>query len=69
MKTDFKTLFQIADHKPDSFKHRALGWVRARWRDIMIAAEVLHEAQFAAPWRDPQHPHRPNQQLRKVSCC
>lgn len=43
-------------YKPASFIGNALGWVKARQRDLMVAATVLHEIQWAAPWDEPESP-------------
>ncbi|MEO8300828.1 MAG: hypothetical protein ABI608_03490 [Rhizomicrobium sp.] len=37
-------------HKPASFISHLLGWLKAGHRDVMIAADVLHEKQWTAPW-------------------
>jgi hypothetical protein len=68
MENDINPSFSIPPHKPASLKNRLLGWVKAWLQDIMIAAEVLHEAQFSAPWRDCQSPHSPNQEPSRRSC-
>jgi hypothetical protein len=61
MESDFNSSFKSATHKPASFKHQLLGWVKGRLRDILIAAEVLHDVQFAAPWLDCESAHSPSQ--------
>jgi hypothetical protein len=69
MKNDRNSGFQAAPVKPSSFDIQLLGWVKARLRDVMIAAEVLHDVQFAAPWLDCQPPHSPSQQPNGHICC
>jgi hypothetical protein len=68
MENDLNPSFRITPHKPASLKNRLIAWVKAWSRDIMIAAEVLHEAQFSAPWRDCQSPRSPNQRPTRQSC-
>ncbi len=41
-------------HKRASFAKLSFAWLSARFRDVMIAAEVLHDIQWAAPWDDSQ---------------
>ena len=36
-----------------------LGWVKARLADVMVAAEVLHEARWSAPWDEATAARRP----------
>jgi hypothetical protein len=52
MRSDFHCGCPDATHKPASFA--LLGWMKARFRDVMIVAEVLHEVRWAAPWDDSQ---------------
>jgi hypothetical protein len=34
--------------------------MKARWRDIVITGEALHDVQWTAPWRERRSPlHRP----------
>jgi hypothetical protein len=39
-------------YKPTSFIPRLRGWMKARLRDLMIVADVMHEVQWSAPWDD-----------------
>ena len=68
MESDLNTGFQVAPYKPASFNTHLLGWVKARLRDIVIAAEVLHDVQFAAPWLDQEPPHPPSRQSIRQTC-
>jgi hypothetical protein len=65
---DINTGFRVAPYKRASFNIHLLGWVKARLRDIVIAAEVLHDVQFAAPWLDHESPHPPSRQCIRQTC-
>jgi hypothetical protein len=55
MSTDSHSGCQVGPYKPASFNTHLIRWLKARFRDVMIVAEVLHDVQYAAPWDD-QHP-------------
>jgi hypothetical protein len=38
-------------------------WMRARFLDLVIAGEVLHDVQWAAPWRDCQSSSASNRDI------
>ena len=54
MSTDLQPSLSCVTHKRVSFVTLLLGWMKARFGDVMLAAEVLHDIQWAAPWDD--HP-------------
>jgi hypothetical protein len=56
MSSDAHSSASSTIHKRGSFATLPLAWLSARFRDIMIAAEVLHDIQWAAPWDDSQSP-------------
>jgi len=59
MHSDFHTGHPDTSHKPASFA--PLGWLKARFQDVMTVADVLHDAQWSAPWDEPQSSSRPTQ--------
>lgn len=54
MNSDLCSDCQAAPYGPASLNIHLVGWMKARFRDLIIAGDVLHEMQWAAPWRDPQ---------------
>jgi hypothetical protein len=62
MRSDRQTGHPDTTHKPASFA--PLGWLKARLQDVKVVADVLHEAQWAAPWDDSQSSSGPRQRQR-----
>jgi hypothetical protein len=61
MSTDLHASSPRATHKRTSSTVSLLGWMKARFGDVMVTAEVLHDVQWAAPWDDAQSaPHHPD---------
>jgi hypothetical protein len=56
MSSDVHYSVPCATHKRASFGIPPFGWLAARFREVMIAAEVLHDIQWAAPWDHSQPP-------------
>ena len=56
MRNDIHSNSPGTTHKPGSFILHPLGWMKARFRDIMVVAEVMHEVQWTAPWDEPGSP-------------
>lgn len=52
MSSDPQSGFQAPFYKSALSGLPPLGWLKTRVRDVMVAAEVLHHAQWDAPWRD-----------------
>jgi hypothetical protein len=62
MNSNLHSRCQAAPYKAASSDITLLGWMKATLRDILIAAEVLPDVQFAAPWRDCQSSQSPIKQ-------
>jgi hypothetical protein len=56
MNSDVHSSVPRATHKRASFAISPFGWLAARFRDVMMAAKVLHDIQWAAPWDHSQSP-------------
>jgi|GEM_PF-6513738 len=54
MNSDLHPGYPSTTYKPASFISNPLGWAKARFRDLMVTADVLHEIQWAAPWDEPE---------------
>ena len=50
-------------YKPTSSITRLPGWMKARFLDVMVVAEVLHDVRWAAPWDDARSPHSSSESL------
>jgi len=58
MRSDLFSGCQDTPYKPASLSTRLLGWLKSRFQDIMVTADVLHDAQWTAPWDDSQSSRR-----------
>ena len=52
MSSDLHSSYPSPIYKPASFIGNLLEWAKARHRDVMVAADVLHEIQWSTPWDD-----------------
>ena len=68
MSSDIHPSASCTNHKRASFATLSFGWLSARFRDVMVAAEVLHDIQWAAPWDDAQSPPSRCDQSESVAC-
>jgi hypothetical protein len=59
MSSDLHSGFPDATCKPVLRPH-LLGWVKARFRDIMTVADVLHDLRWTAPWDEAPSPTHPD---------
>ena len=57
MSSDYHPDSPGTTHKPTSSITRLPGWIKARFRDAMVVAEVLHDLRWAAPWDDARSPY------------
>jgi len=60
MSSDYHPGSPGTTHKPISSITRLPGWMKARFLDVMVVAEVLHDVRWAAPWDDARSPHSPS---------
>jgi len=52
MSSDYHPGSPGTTHKPTSSITRLPEWMKARFLDVMVVAEVLHDVRWAAPWDD-----------------
>ena len=50
MSHDLQSSSAATTHKRSSSTLPLLGWMKAGFADVMVAAEVLHDVQWTAPW-------------------
>jgi hypothetical protein len=68
MNCDVHSSIPRVTHKRASFATLAFGWLAARFRDVTVAADVLHDIQWAAPWDDGQSPPCQRDQSEPAGC-
>ena len=54
MRHDLQPGSACPTHKQSSLALPLLGWMKARFGDVMVTAEVLHDVQWVAPWDNAQ---------------